>query len=229
MIAIIGAMPEEIQAFLKEAEIKHVHKWHSTDFHIGTFKNQAVVIVQSGIGKVLAAMTCQYLIDNFQPTKILFTGVAGALNSNYEIGDIVISDDLIQHDVDGEALGFSRGTVLFSDTREFKACEKLKAIAVTAKVDAHKIYEGRILTGDQFFTKKKLNDSDYLFTELAGDAIEMEGAAIAQVAIHNQIPFLIIRTISDKADENASEDFTKLLPVIAHNSFIITSHLLENL
>ena len=229
MIAIIGAMPEEIQAFLAEAQISEVHQWHSSSFHQGTFKGQEVVIIQSGIGKVLAAMTCQYLIDKFQPNKILFTGVAGALNHNFEIGDVVISDDLIQHDVDGEALGFSRGTILFSETREFKACEELKAIALSAEIEGHKLNEGRILTGDQFFTKKKLNDSEYLFTELAGDAIEMEGAAIAQVAIHNQIPFLIIRTISDKADENASEDFTKLLPVIAQNSFIITSHLLENL
>lgn len=229
MIAIIGAMPEEIQAFLAEATITETHQWHSSTFHQGQFKGQNVVIVQSGIGKVLAAMTCQYLIDKFQPSQIIFTGVAGALNHDFEIGDVVISDDLIQHDVDGEALGFSRGTILFSETREFKACEKLKAIALSAKIEGHLLHEGRILTGDQFFTKKKLNDSEYLFTELAGDAIEMEGAAIAQVAIHNQIPFLIIRTISDKADENASEDFTKLLPVIAHNSFVITSHLLENL
>ena len=229
MIALIGAMEEEIKEYLFHAENIQEEHWHDTVFYHADLCGKKVLIVRSGIGKVLAAMVCQHVIDTYKPEKVIFTGVAGALDKSFDIGDVVVSDDLIQHDVNGEALGFSRGTILFSNEKEFKACEELKALALSTPMVEHRMHEGRILTGDQFFTHKELTANAYLTEELAGHAIEMEGAAIAQVCVRNKIPFLVIRTISDKADSDAAEDFAKLLPIIAKNSYAISEHMLKNM
>ncbi len=140
-----------------------------------------------------------------------------------------MSKDCIQHDIDVQALGFSRGTIPYTEYRVFTADERLRKRALSAKLEHNKIVEGRILTGDQFLTKKETADHKYLIEELKGDAIEMEGGAIAQVCTLNRIPFLIVRTVSDKADGTAVEDFNRFLPVVAKNSFNIVKTILENL
>jgi 5'-methylthioadenosine/S-adenosylhomocysteine nucleosidase len=181
------------------------------------------------VGKVSAAMVCEKLIDEYHPRAIIFTGVAGALNQDLEIGDIVVSRDCIQHDLDGQALGFARGTIPYTAYRVFVASEQLRKFALSATLGGRKIVEGRILTGDQFLTHKEASNHKYLVEELQGDVIEMEGGAIAQVCTLTKTPFLIVRTVSDKADRTAVADFYTFLPIVAKNSFAIIGTILNNL
>ena len=228
-IGVIGSMDVEIEEYMKEATDCRTRHWNDFIFNEVKLFGKDAVIVKSGVGKVFAAMVCERLIDEYNPQAIIFTGVAGALNRDLEIGDVVISKDCIQHDIDVQALGFSRGTIPYTEYRVFTADERLRKLALSAELEHNKIIEGRILTGDQFLTKKETADHKYLVEELKGDAIEMEGGAIAQVCTLNGIPFLIIRTVSDKADGTAVEDFNRFLPVVAKNSLTVVKTILQHL
>jgi len=228
-IGIIGAMDSEVERYLKEATINQTIQWDIFTLYEAQLFGKDVVIVKSGVGKVFASMLCERLIDEYKIKAILFTGVAGALAKDLNIGDVVISSDCIQYDMDVEALGFSRGTIPYTKYRNFVSDPNLRKLAMTAKLERNQIFEGRILTGDQFLTKKETDQFTYLIQELKGYAVEMEGAAVAQVCTLNKTPFLIVRTISDKADGTALEDFTKFLPIVAQNSFVIVKTILQNL
>jgi adenosylhomocysteine nucleosidase len=229
IIGIIGSMDTEIEEYMKQVTNRRTIHWNNFLFNEVQLFGKDAVIVKCGVGKVFAAMVCERLIDEYAPKAIILTGVAGALNKKLEIGDVVISRDCIQYDMDVEALGFSRGTIPYTDYRVFVADARLRELALSAKIERNKIMEGRILTGDQFLTKKETADNTYLTQELKGDAVEMEGGAIAQVCTLNKIPFLIVRTVSDKADGTALEDFNKFLPVVAQNSFDIVKTILSSL
>lgn len=221
-------MDAEITQYLKSSETRKTEDWNGITFHEAGLFSQDAVIVKSGVGKVFAAMVCERLIDVYGPRAVVFTGVAGALNSELDIGDVVLSKTCIQHDVDVQALGFMRGAIPYTELREFKADENLLKIACATRLKRQKIITGRILTGDQFITKKEMNEHKYLTDELHGDAIEMEGGSIAQVCALNKIPFIIVRTVSDRADGTAASDFNKFLPVVARNSFDVVRNLLLN-
>ena len=227
--AIVGAMDSEITMYLEHSKIVKETVWGDFTFYEVFLDGNECVVCKSGIGKVLAAMVCQKLIDLYEPSSILFTGVAGALNPSLDIGDVVVSKDCIQHDIDGRPLGFERGQILFSDKKVFAADEQLRKLAAEAKVDGHKLIEGRILTGDQFFTHSDIESHSYIIDEMNGDCIEMEGAAIAVVCTANQVPFVIVRTMSDKANGDAVEDFNKLHHLVAGNSYAIVKQLLPEL
>jgi 5'-methylthioadenosine/S-adenosylhomocysteine nucleosidase len=171
----------------------------------------------------------QKLIDTFSPSALLFTGVAGALNPAYDIGDVVVARDCVQHDVDGRALGFPRGNLLYTDWMSFPADPALVRLALSARPEGHRVFEGRILTGDQFMNRDEINHHGYMLDELKGDAVEMEGGALAQVAAVNGIPYAVVRTLSDRADGDAVEDFQRFLPVIAKNSFAVVRAILAGL
>jgi 5'-methylthioadenosine/S-adenosylhomocysteine nucleosidase len=225
-IGIIGAMDAEISEFLAHSEIIERTQWHGFLFYTIRFQRHEAVLVKCGVGKVFAALVSQHLIDIFQTSALIFTGVAGALNPEYDIGDVVISRDCMQHDVDGIALGFSRGHLLYTDYKIFAAEASLVKLAMRTKVEGHRIWVGRILTGDQFMTRDAINHHRYLVDEMAGDAVEMEGGAVAQVAAVNGIPYVVVRTISDRADGDASLDFNRFLPVVAHNSFAVVKNII---
>jgi 5'-methylthioadenosine/S-adenosylhomocysteine nucleosidase len=226
-IGILGAMDAEISEFLAHAELIERTDWHGFAFHRVILAGQEAVLVKSGVGKVFCALVAQRLVDAFAPDSLVFTGVAGALNPSYDIGDVVVSRDCLQHDVDGLALGFPRGNLLYTDWKAFAADPALKRLALSARPEGHRIWEGRILTGDQFMTRDEINNHRYLMDELHGDAVEMEGGALAQVAAVNGIPYVVIRTISDRADGNAVQDFGRFLPVIAKNSFAVAERILS--
>ncbi|MDB5104638.1 MAG: 5-methylthioadenosine/S-adenosylhomocysteine nucleosidase [Fibrobacteres bacterium] len=228
-IGIMGAMDAEITEFLGHADLIESTEWRGFTFHTVRLEGREAVLVKSGIGKVFSALVSQHLIDAFAPEALIFTGVAGALNPAYEIGDVVISRDCIQHDVDGRALGFARGNLLYTDLKIFAADPDLARIALSADAVGHNIRSGRILTGDQFMTRDQINHHRYLVDELHGDAVEMEGGAMAQVCAVNGIPFVVVRTISDRADGDAVEDFNRFLPEVARNSFAIVRHILSRL
>ena len=228
-ICIIGAMDSEIDEFLKHAHLTNEIAWNEFVLREASLLNYNVVIVKSGVGKVYAAMVCERLIDVYDPRAVIFTGVGGALNKELDIGDIVVSRDCIQHDLDAEALGFPRGEIPYTQHRVFTADRILRSYALSTEVDDKNIMEGRILTGDQFITKKEMNDHEYLIDELKGDSIDMEGGSIAQVCTINQIPFLIVRTMSDKANGDAVSDFNRFAQVVAKNSYLVVSTILNKI
>lgn len=229
MIGIIGAMDEEIEVYRKHLhhikEIKH----KVFTFYQGKLNGKEVVLVKSGVGKVFAAMICQYLIDQFKVDLILFTGVGGSLNKKLNIGDVVVSKDSVHHDFDATALGFKRGNISYTNYRFFDAEKKIVKLALKAKLEKHKIIVGRILSGDQFLTQREKKKYSYLTKELCGDCVEMEGAAVAQVCFINEIPHLIIRTVSDKANGTAVRDYNKFKAIVAENSFKIVDYITKNL
>lgn len=226
MLGILGAMDAEIAEFLAHADSLERIEWNGFVFHRVRFGGKEAVLVKAGVGKVFCALVAQRLIDRFSPGALVFTGVAGALNPGYAIGDVVVSRDCLQHDVDGRALGFPRGTLLYTEWRAFPADRALVGLALSAKPAGHRIWEGRILTGDQFMTRDEINRHAYLVEELRGDAVEMEGGSLAQVAAVNRLPYVVVRTLSDRADGDAVHDFTRFLPVIARNSYAVVETIL---
>ncbi len=222
-------MDPEIDYYLRRSEVTSEKRWNDFTFHEALLHGKKTVIVKSWPGKVFAAMVCEKLIDEFRPEAVICTGVAGALNRDLDIGDVVLSADCMQHDVDVQALGFIRGAIPYTQYRIFKADEKLLTIARRTKLRGKKIIEGRILTGDQFITSREASDHRYLMDEMKGDVIEMEGGSIAQVCTLNKLPFLIVRTVSDKADGRAVEDFNKFLPIVAKNSYQVVKNVLVGL
>lgn len=208
MIGIIGAMDEEVEQ-IKDimSDVKIISK-ASMDFCSGIIMEKEVVVVRSGIGKVNAGICTQILVDMFNVNLVINTGIAGSLNADIDIGDIVLSTDAIQHDVDAVAFGYEKGQIPRMDTLSFKADDRLIDIAEESCHNACpdvKVFRGRVVSGDQFIADKKTKDE--ITETFAGLCTEMEGAAIAQVAYMNRIPFLILRAISDKADESAEMDY----------------------
>ncbi len=227
-IIILGALDAEVQAFIQALTDHTTYQHGPFQVHEGTIENQRVVICQSGVGKVAAAMTTQFLIDRYQPQAVLFTGVAGALNPSYEVGDMVLATDCVQYDMDAIGLGFPVGNIPYTELRFFKSDSNLLYAAMSTAT-GHRIHQGRILTGDRFVTHEALPQLMVLNQELKGDAVEMEGAAVAQVCTIHKIPFLIIRTISDKANVDSPIDFNKFLPVVVKKSSTIVLQILSNI
>lgn len=228
-IGIIGAMDEEIDAYKKHLTNVKKERWKIFTFYKGKFNGKNVVIVKCGVGKVFASMICQILIDRYKTSTILFTGVAGALNKKLNIGDVVVSIDSVHHDFNAIPLGFKRGQISYTNYRFFGAEKKLVNLALKVDISPHVIIKGRILTGDQFFTQSEKKKHKYLTDELRGDCIEMEGAAVAQVCNINQVPHLIVRTVSDNADGTAVNDYNKFKNVVASNSFKVIDGILKSL
>lgn len=225
-IGIIGAMDEEISMYLDELKNAKIIEKIGCKFHTGILNNRNVVIVKSGIGKVNSAICSQILIDNFSVDSIIFTGVAGALNTNLNIYDIVISQDCIQHDMDAKTLGFKKGQIPYSDLFNFVANRDLIEIAKNSvnKLGFNSII-GRILTGDQFINDS--NHSKSIMNEFSGDCVDMESAAVAQVCHLNNIPFVIIRSISDKADHSSHVDFPEFCSKAAIKSHKLIMKMLD--
>ena len=205
---IIGAMEIEVASLKEHMEISRTVTKAGMNFVEGNLCGKEAVVVRSGVGKVNAAVCAQILVDDFNVDCILNTGVAGSLNADIDIGDIVLSTDVLHHDMDAVNFGYPLGQVPQMDVYSFKADETLSSIAekVCAAVNPDiKIFRGRVVSGDQFIADKA--SKDRIVSRFGGFCTEMEGAAIAQTAYLNNIPFLIIRCISDKADDSASVDY----------------------
>ncbi|MBP3621036.1 MAG: 5'-methylthioadenosine/adenosylhomocysteine nucleosidase [Lachnospiraceae bacterium] len=208
MLGIIGAMDEEVIKLKEVMEDVEITRKASMDFYKGTMSGKEVVVVRSGIGKVNAGICTQILVDEYNVEAVINTGIAGSLNPAIDIGDIVLSTDTLQHDVDATGFGYDLGVIPRMDTSTFLADEKLKELAKTSceKVNPDiKVFEGRIVSGDQFISDRE--KKNYIVDNFKGYCTEMEGAAIAQAAYLNNVPFLIIRAISDKADDSATVDY----------------------
>ena len=207
-IGIIGAMDVEVASLKEKMVISRTETYANMTFCEGTLGKTSVVIVKSGICKVNAAMCVQLLVDHFEVTHIINTGVAGSLDNAINIGDIVVSTDAQYHDVNATVFGYQKGEVPQMGIVAFPADPGLRAAAVRAVGHAAPdvaVFEGQVLSGDQFISTKARKKE--LMRDFHGKCTEMEGAAIAQAAYANNIPYVIIRAISDKADESVVESY----------------------
>ncbi|WP_101773206.1 5'-methylthioadenosine/adenosylhomocysteine nucleosidase [Peptostreptococcus faecalis] len=229
-IGIIGAMDEEVRELTSELENKKTRNIAGLNFNEGILHGKDVVVVECGIAKVNAAMCTQILISEFGVDAVINTGVAGALYDELKINDIVISTDSVQYDVDASAAGEIVGTIPRMDTSVFKADERLIDIAYDAFLEEKtefKAYKGRVVTGDQFVADKE--KKEYLKREFGGYCCEMEGAAMAHVAHCNNIPFVIIRAISDNADSSADKSYEEFVEKAATTSKKMVDNILKRL
>lgn len=229
MLGIIGAMDEEVAKLKEKMEQVEVRTKASMDFYRGVIGGKEVVVVRSGIGKVNAGICAQILADDYGVDGIVNTGIAGSLRAEINIGDIVVSTDAVQHDMDAVAFGYPLGQIPRMDTLAFHADSQLVELAVQCckkVIPEIGVFQGRVASGDEFIAKKERKDA--ILKEFDACCCEMEGAAIAQAAYLNQIPFVIIRAISDKADDSASMDYPTFEAMAIKNSVKLIMEMVVN-
>jgi adenosylhomocysteine/aminodeoxyfutalosine nucleosidase len=208
-IAIMGAMPEEIEPLISRLENVTTTIYAANTYYEGRYRGQDVVVAYSKIGKVFATLTATILIERFGCDMLLFSGVAGAIADDLKIGDLIIADGLCQHDLDITAFGHPFGYVPEGDVC-IPADLNLRTIA--KKVAAAKgivLKEGVIATGDQFVADPERKE--WIGETFNAHALEMEGASVAVVCNALNVPFFILRAISDSADMDASFNFDAFL------------------
>jgi 5'-methylthioadenosine/S-adenosylhomocysteine nucleosidase len=223
---VLGAMDGEVATIMAGMQLEARDTWRGFPIARGSIGDVPVVVSRTGVGKTLSAMLCQHLVDAYKPDRLIFTGVAGALSDQLDVGDTVVARDTLQHDMDVTPLGFEVGQVPYSPFRLFTCDDRLVEIA-SAVVPPHgRSHLGRILTGDQFVADAARRER--LREELDGDAVEMEGASVGLVATINELPFVLIRTISDHSDGSAVE-FEKVVGFAADNSWHYLQQILKEL
>ena len=229
-IGIIGAMELEVEELKNALTERKTSQSVSLTFEEGKLNGVPVVIVRSGVGKVNAGCCVQALVDRFGVSHIINTGVAGSLEAQIDIGDIVVSTDAMYHDFDVSGLGYEPGIIPQLDESFFKADEKMVNEAVASCNRACPeiaVYKGRVCSGDQFISKRDVKNR--IKEMFDGLCCEMEGAAIAHVAYLNKTPFVIIRAISDKADDSAEMDYPTFERKAASHSAKLVQDLVTHL
>ena len=230
MIGIIGAMEQEVSQVVAAMTNVSVAEIAGMKFNKGKFCNKDVIVVKSGLGKVNAAICAEILVACFNVDKIINTGIAGSLKNEINIGDVVLSTDALQHDVDATNFGYAKGVIPGMAVSTFIADEGL---IKTAEEACHKacpdieVFKGRVVSGDIFVSDKAVKNS--IAETFHGYCTEMEGAAIAQAAYLNKVPFLIIRAISDKADDSASMDYNEFEKKAIANSVKLLTAMMEEI
>ncbi|MBP1999315.1 adenosylhomocysteine nucleosidase [Paenibacillus shirakamiensis] len=226
-LGLMGAMDEEIALLLGAMEEKKAVVVGGVTFTEGQLHGLTVVVCRSGVGKVNAAVTTQILVDRFQVSAIIFTGVAGAVDPQLNIGDIVISSSCQQHDMDVTALGFERGVIPYQAVSDFLTDAQLMKLAKDAcsrVCHNHNYIIGKVLSGDQFIADHSVVSR--LYEEMGGACVEMEGAALAQVSYLNDIPYVVLRSMSDKADGSAHVNFAEFTVEASRRSYEIVNDML---
>lgn len=208
-IAIMGAMPEEIEPIIKELENKKEITYAKNSYYEGVYKGKEVVVAYSKIGKVFSSLTASILLEKFKCDVLLFSGVAGAISKDLKVGDLIIANKLSQHDLDITIFGHPFGFVP-EGAVSIATDEKLRDIAKKVAKDKNiELKEGVIATGDQFVAKEERKE--WIKITFNADALEMEGASVAVVCDALNIPFFILRAISDSANDDAGVDFETFL------------------
>lgn len=234
-IGIISAMDNEVEFLLAEADIDHVDTFGGVEFHVGELSGQHVVITRSGIGKVLSASATSAMLNNYDISKVIFTGIAGGVGDDTKVLDEVVATRLVQHDygtMTNDGFVWTTGNTGETTGKDgYYFCdEELVQLAYNSAVqvmgDEH-VFKGTIATGDQFiaseeYVKKLQKDFDAL-------ACEMEGASIAAVCTQYEKPFVVIRAMSDKADGNAPESIENMGDIAADNSSQIVIQMLSEM
>ena len=208
-IAIMGAMPEEVAPILQKLGKYKTTKYADNEYYEATYNGVEVVVAYSKIGKVFSTLTAATMIEHFGCDKLLFSGVAGGINPKLKIGDLIVATKLSQHDLDitafGHPMGFVPGGSVFVEADK----ELIKLSKEVAKELNKTVIEGVIATGDQFVHDSAVKDN--IVKHFNADALEMEGASVAVVCSALNIPFFILRAISDTADTDASFSFDEFM------------------
>lgn len=220
-------MQEEVALLIGELSEHSQQISPGVTLHLGKLDNQQIIVTEGGIGKVNAAMTTAALIAA-GATQVIFTGVAGGVHPELRVGDIVISTDCIQHDVDVTALGYELG-VIPGEALSWPADETLRAAALASakELEGVRVIEGRIASGDQFVASRQ--KVQWLWATFGAACAEMEGAAVAQVCAKHNIPFVVIRSISDTADHDANVDYRTFMPLVAQHAKQVVRGMLAQL
>jgi adenosylhomocysteine/aminodeoxyfutalosine nucleosidase len=226
-IAIMGAMEEEIQPLLEYFNDIKITEFADNKYYECKYKDLDIVVAYSKIGKVFSTLTATTMIEKFSCEKLLFSGVAGGINPKLKIGDLIVANQLCQHDLDitafGHPHGFVPGGSVYIDTDI-----SLKNIAIdVAKQNGIDIIEGIIATGDQFVAEE--TRKSFIESTFNADALEMEGGSVAVVCNATNTPFLILRAISDTADMDAGFNFDEFLESSAKNSAQFLIKILDQL
>ena len=221
-LGIIGAMQVEVELLLSAMENKTEKTVAGSTFYEGMLEGLDAVVVQCGVGKVNAAICAQILCDCFGVTHLVNTGIAGSLCADLDIGDLVVSTDAMYHDFDCVNFGYPYGKVPGMDVISFPADETMigYAFAAAEAVNPGHTKKGRIASGDQFVAVKELKNR--IIANTQGLCTEMEGASIAQTAYRNGLPFVILRAISDKADDSAEMDYPTFEAIAADRCARVT-------
>jgi adenosylhomocysteine nucleosidase len=242
--ALLGAFSDEVKLLEQSVSHKKVKMVHGIQFTTGKLNGRKVVIALTGIGKVNAAMTTTLMLQSFRPSEVLFTGIAGGINPELLPGDIVIGRETTYHDfgyitfqkqatrqtrnpITGEynPAFFKADSALLEKT--VAAAKKIEFVSTSESRRAPKVILGRIVTGDVFVSsEEKVNQ---LLNDFQADATEMEGAAVAQICYQQEVPCIVIRSLSDKANGNAREDMLNFLKVAAQNSAALVKETLKEI
>ena len=228
-LGIIGAMTVEVALLKENMESMTVSTHAGMEFCEGKLCGMNAVVVQCGVGKVNAAMCAQILCSVFGVTHLVNTGIAGSLNAELDIGDLVVSRDAMYHDFDCVHFGYEMGRVPGMDVVAFPADAGMMDLAYAAAeaVNPGHTKVGRVASGDLFVAEKAAKEA--IIAKTGALCTEMEGAAIAQTAYRNGIPFVILRAISDKADDSAEMDYPTFERIAAHRCADMTMHLAAQL
>jgi adenosylhomocysteine nucleosidase len=242
--ALLGAFSDEVKLLEESVSHKRVRTVHGILFTTGKLNGRKVVIALTGIGKVNAALTTTLMLQKFRPSEVVFTGIAGGLNPELLPGDIVIGRETTYHDfgyitfqkqatratrnpITGEynPVDFKADSILL--TKTLAAVERVELLPTGENRRAPKVLSGRIVTGDVFVSSEE--KARQLLTDFKADATEMEGAAVAQICHQQQVPCIVIRSLSDKANSNAREDMLNFLKVAARNSAALVLEILKEI
>ena len=230
-IGIIGAMDVEIAELKEKMTGLTVHHHTGMEFYEGMLEGVQVVVVQCGVGKVNAAMCTQVLCDRFEVTHVVNTGVAGSLCAELDIGDLVISRDAMYHDFDCSVINpnYCVGQVPGMSVLAYPADEMLMQAAYASAEEQNSGHNrmGRVASGDQFICNKQ--QKEYIIAHTGALCTEMEGAAIAHTAWRNGVPFVVIRAISDKADDSAEMDYPTFEQIAARRCAAVTQGMLRGM
>lgn len=228
-LGIIGAMTVEVALLKENMENMAVSTHAGMEFCSGKLGGLDTVVVQCGVGKVNAAMCAQILCSVFGVTHLVNTGIAGSLNANLDIGDLVVSKDAMYHDFDCVHFGYEMGKVPGMDVVAFPADQAMMDLAFAAaeKVNPGHTRVGRVASGDLFVAQKAAKEA--IIAKTQAWCTEMEGAAIAQTAYRNGVPFVILRAISDKADDSAEMDYPTFEAIAAKRCANVAMNLAKEL
>ena len=224
-LGIIGAMQIEVELLVEKLQNRQEANHAGSTYYEGILEGLPVVVVQCGVGKVNAAVSAQVLCSCYGVTHLVNTGIAGSLDARLDIGDLLISQDAMYHDFDVTSFGYPMGKVPGMDVVAFPGDDKMIDLARAAAEAVHPghVVPGRVASGDQFVCSSEQKDRIIAVTQ--AQCTEMEGAAIAQAAYRNGVPFVIIRAISDKADGSAEMDYPTFERLSAHRCAQVTAGL----
>ena len=222
MFAILTALESESESFIIKTKNKSIHHWNKYKFVTGTFAGQECIIGHTGIGKVNSAVVTSYIVEKYNPSIVFYTGIGGALKPDLNIGDVVIAEDSVQWDVDITSFGFEIGELpsgskvsgedkSSNNVRFYITEQKLLEKALEWNPGGFKVKQGRIITGDSFFTTSMQNIKADMVKELDGYAVDMEGASVgAACSLHN-VPYFLVRVISDTATGKKPKRFKQFM------------------